>query len=292
MASTTKEEEVPTEKLPVHAAIASILNKLQPIGKEQRNKDQNYNFRGIDDVLKKIHPLFAEHGVFMTPDVVEREYEERTSKSGNTGHCAHLHVRWTVYGPQGDSLTFSTWGEGLDYSDKATNKAMTAAFKYALFELFAICDPDEDADKKTEEAGETTAATSQRSVSNPQGKRLVNQKQLNLINALFDEKNFPKDRDYRHRFIVGIIERDFGSSKELFSTEASKTIDALRAHDVMMTAREEHIAEMEQELGPDEARVVVEESDPIPVCASCGTSEGVGRYEKDGKFYCGDHLPF
>lgn len=145
----------PVEDLTVHQAIGRIIEELEPIGKNQRNKEQNYAFRGIDDVLKSIHPLFAKYGVFVAPSVIERQYEERLSARGNVGHCAHLHVKYKVYGPKGDYIEASTWGEGLDYSDKATNKAMTAAFKYLLFELFAICDPSEDSDSTTEEGGKT-----------------------------------------------------------------------------------------------------------------------------------------
>lgn len=139
--------------LSVHQAIAEVLNELGGIGKTGRNEEQHYNFRGIDAVLQKLHPLFGKYGIFIVPDVVERIYEERVSGKGTKGHCAHLHVRFTVYGPLGDSITLSTWGEGLDYSDKSTNKAMTAAFKYALFQLFAICDPTEDGDSEGPEGG-------------------------------------------------------------------------------------------------------------------------------------------
>jgi hypothetical protein len=133
----------------VHVAIGQIIAEMEGIGKNQRNKDQNYNFRGIDDVLKVVHPLLGKYGVFFAPDVIEREYEERVSAKGTVGHCAHLHVRYQIFGPEGDSFELSTWGEGLDYSDKATNKAMTAAFKYALFEVFAIADPEDDGDHTT-----------------------------------------------------------------------------------------------------------------------------------------------
>jgi hypothetical protein len=139
--------------LTIHQAIAEVINELEPIGKTGFNKDQKYNFRGIDAILGSLHPLLSKYGVFFAPEILERIYEERVSKQGTVGHCAHLHVRYTVYGPTGDSITLSTWGEGLDYSDKATNKAMTAAFKYALSQLFAICDPSEDGDREGGEGG-------------------------------------------------------------------------------------------------------------------------------------------
>jgi hypothetical protein len=147
-----------TETKPtVHQAIGQIMTELEGIGKNQRNKEQGYNFRGIDDVLKAVHPLLAKHGVFFAPHVLEREYEERVAKSGAVGHCAHLHVGYKVYGPGGDFIELDTWGEALDYSDKASNKAMTAAFKYAIFELFAVADPTDDADHESPGETVTTA---------------------------------------------------------------------------------------------------------------------------------------
>ena len=154
----------------IFQAISAIIGEMGGIGKNQRNKDQGYNFRGIDDVLKELHPLFAKHGVFFAPTVLEREYEERISKSGTVGHVTHLHVHYKVYGPSGDFVEISTWGEGLDYSDKATNKAMTAAFKYAMFELFAIADPDDDADHNTDDGGSRDQTSNTHEVTNNEGK--------------------------------------------------------------------------------------------------------------------------
>ncbi len=48
----------------------------------------------------------------------------------------------------------TTWGEGLDNSDKATNKAMSGAMKYALIELFCVPTQDvEDSDRTSPENG-------------------------------------------------------------------------------------------------------------------------------------------
>jgi hypothetical protein len=139
--------------LTVHQAIVEVINELGGIDKSGYNREQGYNFRGIDAVLQHLHPLFAKYGIFIAPQVVQRIYEERISSKGTVGHACHLRVNFTVYGPTGDFITLVTWGEAVDYSDKATNKAMTAAFKYALFQLFAICDPLEDADGSGNEGG-------------------------------------------------------------------------------------------------------------------------------------------
>jgi len=47
-------------------------------------------------------------------------------------------------------------GEGMDSSDKATNKANSAAYKYAMFELFCIPTGQSSASKETPKSGAIT----------------------------------------------------------------------------------------------------------------------------------------
>lgn len=123
---------------PIHVLMARVLADMPAIGKNQRNQQQGFNFRGIDDVLDALHPLLGRHGVFYVPDVIERVAEERPTRSGGVLYTVHLHVRFRFYGPAGDYVEASGWGEGTDSGDKATNKAMTGAQKYVLFQVFAI----------------------------------------------------------------------------------------------------------------------------------------------------------
>jgi hypothetical protein len=54
-----------------------------------------------------------------------------------------LHIAYTFYGAAGDSITSEVMGEGMDSGDKAANKAMAVAHKYAIMQLLSI--PTEDA---------------------------------------------------------------------------------------------------------------------------------------------------
>lgn len=215
----------------VHQAIGAVIREMGGVGKNQRNKEQGYNFRGIDDVLKVLHPLLGEHGVFICPDVIEREYEERVSAKGTVGHCCHLHVRFTIYGPEGDSVQLSTWGEGLDYGDKSTNKAATAAYKYALFELFAISDPADDADHETPPEGRTTrrSAPSRPIPADPETGEVMDKaatdKQIGLIKRLFKELGTPPDQV--KDVVDGVVNRSTNGWGDLSAAEASQVIDAL-----------------------------------------------------------------
>ena len=229
----------------VHQAIGKIISEMEGVGKNQRNKEQGYNFRGVDDVLKVSHPLLGKHGVFIVPYVLEREVEERVAKSGAKGYCTHLHVEFTVYGPQGDSFTASTWGEGLDYGDKSTNKAMTAAFKYLIFEIFAVCDPEDDGDHESPEAGDAqprqarqtrtrsapaapVAAPADGSAPEP---RMVSEGQLGFMANLFKQKGFPDDSTVRHTYQEAVVGHPVAASNKLTMAEARAVITALQAEE-------------------------------------------------------------
>lgn len=130
--------EMKPENISIHQRMASILAELPAIGKDQVNKQQGFKFRGYDDVLNALNPLLAKHGVFFVPRVLERVASTRTTKSGGLLYEVSLHVEYRFYGPWGDSVAASAWGEGTDSGDKSTAKALTGALKYVLFQVFAI----------------------------------------------------------------------------------------------------------------------------------------------------------
>lgn len=122
----------------IFTAITSILQKVDAIAKDKKNTEQNYKFRGIDDVYNALHPLFKEHKVFVTTDVLEERRETITGSSGKTRFYCFLKVKFTYFAEDGSSVSSTTSGEGMDSGDKATNKAMSAAQKYSLIQMFLI----------------------------------------------------------------------------------------------------------------------------------------------------------
>ena len=126
----------------IHQAMAAILAEIPSIGKDNRNKDQGFQYRGIDDVYNALHPLLARHKVFMAPTVLSRTSEDRTTAKGGVMQCVTLSVEYRFFHADGSFVSCTVMGEGRDISDKATNKAMASAHKYALLQTFCI--PTED----------------------------------------------------------------------------------------------------------------------------------------------------
>lgn len=140
----------------VYQAINKVQTELAAIGitKSRRNtQGSGYNFRGIDDVYNVISPLLAKHGLCILPRVLSRECVERSSKNGGALFYVTVEAEFDfVSAEDGSKHTVKTFGEAMDSGDKATNKAMSAAFKYAAFQAFAIpTEADNDADAHTHE---------------------------------------------------------------------------------------------------------------------------------------------
>ncbi|MFF7234433.1 ERF family protein [Streptomyces sioyaensis] len=125
--------DAPKDAPRVFAVVAAVMKDAMPVGKNQRNEQQNYQFRGIDDVMSAMAGPMRTHGLFILPSIAEHK-QQRDGKMTRTV----ITMRYRVYGPAGDCLVADVPGEAFDYADKSTNKAQSAALKYLLFTVFML----------------------------------------------------------------------------------------------------------------------------------------------------------
>jgi hypothetical protein len=144
----------------VYQAINAVQLALcaEGISKSRKNSQQGYSFRGIDDIYNAVSPLLAAHNLCILPRVLSRECIERQTKSGSALFYVTCEVEFDfVCAEDGSKHTVKTYGEAMDSADKATNKAMSAAYKYAVMQAFAIpTDGDNDADAHHHEVAPRT----------------------------------------------------------------------------------------------------------------------------------------
>jgi hypothetical protein len=124
--------------------LPKLMQNVGPILKTQENKQQGYRFRGVEQVLQKLQPNLIELGLSLSVETKQHTTNivEGVDKSGKprATHVAAVTLAVTITAPDGSSVTNSAAGEGMDYGgDKATSKAMSTAFKYAMF--FGLCIP-------------------------------------------------------------------------------------------------------------------------------------------------------
>lgn len=146
----------------VHKAINAVQAELAKtgIGKDRKNQTQGYNFRGIDDMYNELSPLLAENRLVVLPKYSDRQVVERESQKGGALFYVTLKGEFTLLASDGSYVQVTTYGEAMDSGDKATNKAMSAALKYAFMQVFTIPTVgDNDSENQTHEVKGRIPAT-------------------------------------------------------------------------------------------------------------------------------------
>lgn len=139
----------------VYSAIAAVTLAMskEGISKDRRNQQQGYNFRGIDEVYNALSPMLATHKLCILPRMLNRSQSERTTAKGGVLFYTIVEAEFDFVSAEDGSVhTIRTFGEAMDSADKSTNKAMSAAYKYAAMQAFCIpTEGDNDADATTHE---------------------------------------------------------------------------------------------------------------------------------------------
>jgi hypothetical protein len=152
MSAQPKTLETLTQPKNVWRLIADVQAELatKGIGKNQQNKFDDYKFRGIDDVYNALGPILARHGLVVIPQVTSRESTERQSQKGGALFHVVMDVTYRFVSAQdGSEALVPVVGEAMDRGDKAINKAMSAAYKLAAFQVFCIPVSGADSEQET-----------------------------------------------------------------------------------------------------------------------------------------------
>lgn len=139
------------EKL-IYQKIANILKETKAITKSEKNQQQGFKFRGIDNVMNELHELFAKNDVFILQEVQGFTTENRPTKSGGTNTFTRATIKFCYMTTDGSHVDTVNVGEAMDSGDKGINKAMSIALKYSLLQMFLIpTEEQKDPDATTPE---------------------------------------------------------------------------------------------------------------------------------------------
>jgi hypothetical protein len=177
-------EEIDT----IHKAMVAVMREIGAIGKDQKNRQQGFNFRGIDDVYNTLHPIKAKYGIYDVVEVMEERSEERTTSKGTVLIYRIIRMKTTFYHTSGESVAVITMGEGMDSGDKAATKAMSIAHKYAQLTAFNIpTKEDKDPDLERPERADGSDGLARKDANwSPK-----NQKHIDWVNKAFETNSVP-----------------------------------------------------------------------------------------------------
>jgi predicted nucleic acid-binding Zn-ribbon protein len=119
--------------------LAEVMKRVKYIQKAGFNDFHRYKYATEADVNEQVREVLAELNVIMIPNVKNHSYREHINKNGKVEYIVTVEVEFTFYdGDTGETISFTTFGEGQDSGDKGTYKAITGAQKYALMKAFMI----------------------------------------------------------------------------------------------------------------------------------------------------------
>lgn len=122
----------------IYSAICGVMEDVGYVGKDSKNQQQGFKYRSIDAVMNALNPAMIKNKIFCVPEVLEQTREERTTSKGSNLIYSICRMRYRFFAVDGSYVDAVVVGEGMDSGDKATNKAMAIAFKYACFQTFCI----------------------------------------------------------------------------------------------------------------------------------------------------------
>ena len=210
------------ENIPlIYKKIIEVMADINAIGKDRRNQQQGFQFRGIDDVMNELHSSLAKCGVFVLPKVLEETRTTGKTSRGGDMFYTRLKINFGFYAEDGSHVDAVVIGEAMDTGDKASNKALSIGLKYAMLQVFCI--PTEDEKDPDAVSPQPAAGTMQQ----PQQKKPA---------AKFDfEPKGGETTPAEKKEIGGLLASKYTNGAPVFSKDEAKKYSAMRKD---YTARE------------------------------------------------------
>ena len=205
----------------IYKKIIEVMKDINAIGKDRRNQQQGFQFRGIDDVMNELHGSLAKCGVFVLPNVLEETRTTGKTARGGDMFYTRLKINFGFYAEDGSHVDAVVIGEAMDTGDKASNKALSIGLKYAMLQVFCI--PTEDEKDPDAVSPQPAAGTMQQ----PQQKKPA---------AKFDfEPKGGETTPAEKKEIGGLLASKYTNGDPVFSKDEAKKYSAMRKD---YTARE------------------------------------------------------
>lgn len=212
----------------IYKAMAEIIKKIGAISKDKKStQGASFSYRGIDDVYNALNPLLGEYDVFVLPLAAERTSEQRQTRNGANVEVVVVRMTYRFCHADGSSVECITIGEAMDSGDKATNKAMAVAHKYAILQTFCIPTEDmEDPDATGEPLAPRAAAKKQREKAKAENDDPMTKSQSTALMAYLT-KHHGDNRTAYLKELSSFFGHEVKSSRELTRADVSEFLDAV-----------------------------------------------------------------
>lgn len=148
-------EEMPRS---IGEIIPLVRREVGPIAKDQKASGggANYAFRGHDQIVNAVAPIFDKYGVYVTVEDTLLEYGGRNAGTKYATHAV-IAKKVTFHAPDGSNTSSTIVSESVDYGNKAVGQSSTYAYRIALTQTLTLPTGEADPDSRNEEFAATDA---------------------------------------------------------------------------------------------------------------------------------------
>lgn len=210
MTEETTEAPKKTRATATKAKVPAIYGKMHAITSNMPTLEKNgvgpstqgsYKFLAVDDVLHAVKPLLNEHGVIVSPTLIDKGFTFNSAAVKEDGRVPRQNVHaWVEYEyrfiavEDGSEISVTVVGEGIDSQDKAIRKATTSASKIAFINAFTLITGEIDPDAQDGGADAQKEARVPEAVRKAQAAPAAPSEDLSALRARV--KEVAGDRDY------------------------------------------------------------------------------------------------
>jgi hypothetical protein len=214
--------------------LAEVMMQVKYIPKNGYNEFNRYKYATEADVNEKVREELAKRNIIMIPSVKSHQIREHVNRKGNTEYIATVEVEFTFMdGDTGETISFTTYGEGQDAGDKGTYKAITGAQKYALMKAFMIPTGDDpEADRGVDERN------AQNDTSDEE-RELERQTKLNHVLAKWQTLSGEKDTTKAKESLEAFLNEKWKKTLETVTLQDLKTLEQILANQLLKKAQEQ-----------------------------------------------------
>jgi hypothetical protein len=120
-----------------------------PAKRDAVHDQLGYKYRSLDAIVGAVRAAFAQHGLVVVPYVESCELSEERTSRGDAIRRAIVTVIYRFVARDGSEVACRVVGEGRDTQDRAVTKAMAAAYKLALSQMFLLAADEDDHQPQT-----------------------------------------------------------------------------------------------------------------------------------------------
>ncbi len=121
--------------------LAEVMKSLPGLEKTKKAPKEagGFAYRGIDDLLDTLHPLLVNCKLNLSPRVLP-EFSKIHFHGDRMSRIAEVYVEYEFQSTEDGSVKVigPVLGTGADNMDKMAGKAMTSAFKNAMYQAFCV----------------------------------------------------------------------------------------------------------------------------------------------------------